>query len=311
MDVWNGKGDQMCRMQKLAISVLAVAVGLTVAQAAQAPQDVEIQTVKVADNVYMLVGQGGNIGLSVGEDGAFLIDDQFAPLTQKITNAVKKISSRPIRFVVNTHWHGDHTGGNENLGQAGSLIVAHENVRQRMSTEQFIRGLDRRVPASPQGALPVITFTESVTFYWNADEVYVLHVEPAHTDGDSIIYFRKANVLHMGDTYFNGMYPFIDVAAGGSLDGMITAVDRALELANEQTQFIAGHGPMSGIQELRSFQEMLKAVGGRVRSLVQQGKSLEEVIASKPTRDFDAQWGDGFLKPDQWVGIVYDGMSEK
>ncbi|MHC4066904.1 MAG: MBL fold metallo-hydrolase [Planctomycetota bacterium] len=298
-------------MQKLAISVLAVAVGLTVAQAAQAPQDVEIQTVKVADNVYMLVGQGGNIGLSVGEDGAFLIDDQFAPLTQKITNAVKKISSRPIRFVVNTHWHGDHTGGNENLGQAGSLIVAHENVRQRMSTEQFIRGLDRRVPASPQGALPVITFTESVTFYWNADEVYVLHVEPAHTDGDSIIYFRKANVLHMGDTYFNGMYPFIDVAAGGSLDGMITAVDRALELANEQTQFIAGHGPMSGIQELRSFQEMLKAVGGRVRSLVQQGKSLEEVIASKPTRDFDAQWGDGFLKPDQWVGIVYDGMSEK
>ena len=165
--------------------------------------------------------------------------------------------------------------------------------------------------ALPEAALPVITFEDSVTFHWNGDELHVVHVEPAHTDGDSVIYFRKANVLHTGDVYFNGMYPFIDVSSGGSIDGMIRAIDRILELANENTKLIPGHGPLSNVGELRKYRQTLQTVAERVRVMVEEGKSKAEVIASKPTRDFDEAWGGGFLKPDQWVGIIYDGMVKK
>ena len=166
------------------------------------------------------------------------------------------------------------------------------------------------MPPSPAAALPVITFSNALTFHWNGDEVQILHLEPAHTDGDSIIHFRKANVLHVGDIYFNGMYPFIDVNAGGSIDGMVRAVDRALALANEKTRIIPGHGPLSGVAELRAYREMLATVRDRVRAMVEQGKSRDEVIASKPTKDLDAEWGGGGFGPDMWVGIVYDGMSK-
>ncbi|MCP4249053.1 MAG: MBL fold metallo-hydrolase, partial [bacterium] len=226
-------------LRQLGSIIVAIAAG-TAPAGAQDLEDVEIETTKVAENLYMLVGAGGNIGLSVGPDGAFLIDDQFAPLTEKITAAIKAVTEAPIRFVVNTHWHFDHTGGNENLGKAGAVIVAHENVRRRMSTEQFIAAFDRRVPASPPGALPVITFADAVTFHLNGDELHVFHVAPAHTDGDSIVHFRKANVLHLGDTFFDGMYPFIDVSAGGSIAGMIEAVDRALKLCDDKTKIIPG-----------------------------------------------------------------------
>ena len=188
--------------------------------------DARIGTVRVADNIHMLTGPGGNIGVLTGKDGTFLIDDQYAPLADKVRAAFQAISSTPVRFVVNTHWHDDHTGGNENLGEAGALIVAHENVRKRMSVEQFLAVFNARVPPAADGALPVITFTESVTFHWNGEELHVFHVAPAHTDGDSIIHFKKANAVHMGDTYFNGMYPFIDTSTGGSIAGMIAAADR-------------------------------------------------------------------------------------
>ncbi len=301
----------MNRVWKRAWLGLVACAGMTTALSAQEFDDVEIETIKVSGNVYMLVGRGGNIGLSVGRDGAFLIDDQYAPLTEKISAAVKKVRDEPIRFVINTHWHSDHTGGNENLGKGGSIIVAHENVRRRMSKKHFFKAFNREVPPSPEAALPVITFTDSVTFYFNDDEVRVLHVEPAHTDGDSIVHFRKANVLHMGDTYFNGMYPFIDASSGGSIDGMIAAVDRALGLANKDTQIIPGHGPLSTIAELRAFQGMLKTVRGRMGDLMDKGKSREEIVASKPTKDLDEKWGGGFMEPDAWVGIVYDGMAKK
>ncbi|HUU84635.1 MAG TPA: MBL fold metallo-hydrolase [Phycisphaerae bacterium] len=301
----------MNRTPKRLIPVLIVTACLTATVTAQQPQQLEIQTIPVAKNVYMLVGPGGNIGLSAGEDGPFLIDDQFAPLTDKITAAVKKVSDGPIRFVVNTHWHQDHTAGNENFKKAGAIIVAHQNVRTRMSEEQTMRPFGRRVPPSPEGALPVITFTDSITFHWNGDELRVLHLDPGHTDGDSIIHFRKANVLHLGDIFFNEMYPFIDVSAGGSIDGMVRAVDRALELTNEETKIIPGHGPLSDVEGLRAYRTMLETVGRRVHAMVEQGKSRDEVIAGKPTKDFDAEWGGGFLQPDPWVGIVYDGMSGK
>ena len=272
--------------------------------------DVQIKTVKVSENVYMLVGSGGNIGLSIGEDGAFMIDDQFAPLTDKILAAVRTLTDQPVRFLVNTHWHGDHTGGNENLGKAGAIIVAHENVRKSMSIEHFMEAFNRSVPASPEAALPVVTFTDAMTFHWNGDDAHVFHVEPAHTDGDSIIHFRHANVLHTGDTFFNGMYPYIDVSSGGSIDGMIAAADTALKLCNDQTKIIPGHGELADADDLRAYRQVLQAVRDRVRSLVDAGKTREEVIAAKPSANFDSDWGGGFMKPDVWIGIVYDGMTK-
>ncbi len=276
---------------------------------AQNFDEIKIESIPMASNVYMLTGSGGNLGLSVGDDGAFLIDDQFAPLTEKITAEVRKHTDKPIRFVVNSHWHGDHTGGNENLGKAGAIIVAHENVRKRLSTEQFMKAFNRTVPPSPEAALPVVTFQDSITFHWNGDEIQVIHVEPAHTDGDSVLYFKKANVLHTGDTYFNGMYPFIDAGSGGSIDGMIRAADRTLKFGDDQTKIIPGHGPPSNKAGLREFQAMLKTARDRIQKLVNEGKTRDEIIAAKPTKDLDEKWGKGFMQPDRWVGIVYDGMT--
>lgn len=270
--------------------------------------DVAIEAKKVGQGIYMLTGRGGNLGLSVGVDGAFLIDDQFAPLTEKITAAVASVSDRPIRFVVNTHWHGDHTGGNENLGKAGALIVAHENVRKRMSVEQFIEAFDTRTQPSPVAALPAITFTDEVTFHWNDDVLRVIHVEAAHTDGDSIILFEKANVAHLGDIFFNGMYPFIDTSTGGRIEGIIAAIDRILDLMKPDTTIIPGHGPLASVKELRDYRAMLVKVRDRIRPLIDAGKNRDEVIAAKPTKDLDETWGGGFMKADVWVGIVFDSM---
>jgi cyclase len=292
--------------QGVIVFVLLV-VGLVANLHAQ-EQEIRIKTIPLGDNVYMLTGAGGNLGLSVGDDGALLVDAEYGQLTEKVIAAVKEVCEKPIRFVVNTHWHFDHVGGNENLAKAGALIVAHENVRKRMSTEQTLGGLGRTVPPSPTAALPVITFSDALTFHWNGDEVRVIHVDPAHTDGDSFVYFPKANVLHVADVWFNNMYPFIDVNAGGSIDGMIKAADRALSLANEETKIIPGHGPLGSVAELREYRQMLATVRDRVRALVEQGKSRDEVIASKPTKDLDEEWAKAFAG-DAWIGIVYDGMT--
>ena len=292
-----------------ASSMILAAAALTPGLTAQQDRpEVTIEAIRAADNVYMLKGQGGNIGLSIGEDGAFLIDDQFAPLTEKILAAVGELTDEPVRFVVNTHWHGDHTGGNENLGKTGAILVAHENVRQRLSTEQFIQFFDRKVEPSPEEALPVITFADSLTFHWNDDVLRIVHVGPAHTDGDSFIHFRNANVVHTGDLYFARGYPFIDTSSGGSLAGVIDAADRILAVVNDRTSIIPGHGPLSNARELRAYRDMLKTAHDRVRKLVDEGRSRDEVIAARPTGDLDAEWGTGFLDADCWVGIVYDGM---
>lgn len=296
--------------QRIAI-VLLIAAATAVGVRAQERRAIEIKSIPVAENVYMVAGAGGNLGLSVGDDGALLIDSEYAQLTEKITAAVQEVCKASIRFVINTHWHFDHVGGNESFAKAGAVLVAHENVRKRMSTEQVLGALGRRVPPSPAGALPAVTYTDTLTFHWNGDEVQVLHVEPAHTDGDSFVHFRKANVLHMGDVYFNGMYPFIDTNAGGSIDGMIKAVDRALKLVDDKTRIIPGHGPLSGVAELREYREMLATARDRVQALVRQGKSRDEVIAAKPTKDLDEKWGRGGFEPDTWVGIVYDGMKKE
>lgn len=280
------------------------------AHSALAQTDVTIEAIKAGDGVHMLVGQGGNIGVSTGSDGAFVIDDQFAPLTDSILAAIWRIDDKPVRFVVNTHWHGDHTGGNENMGRAGALIVAHENVRARMSVEQFMEAFGRTVPASPPGALPVVTFTDAMTFHWNDEEIHIFHVAHAHTDGDAIIHFRRANVLHMGDTYFKGRYPFIDLGSGGSIDGVIAAADQAIALADDQTRIIPGHGGLSNRAELTTYRDVLIAMRDKIQAMAQSGMSKDAVIAAKPTQDYDAEWGVGFMKPDQWVGIVFDSLKE-
>ena len=274
-----------------------------------AQDDVVIQTIPVSGNVSMLVGQGGNIGVSVGPDGAFLIDDQFAPLTGKILAAVAELTDHPARYLLNTHWHGDHTGGNENMGKEGVVLVAHDNVRKRMSVEQFMEAFNRQVPASPDGALPRITFSETVTFHWNGDTVRATHVPNAHTDGDAIVHFEGANVFHMGDTFFNGMYPFIDVGSGGGLEGLIAAADFVLEHSDDDTHIIPGHGPLATPDDLRTYRGMLETARGRIQALIDDGKTRDEVLAASPTEELDEVWGYGFMKADDFVGYSFDSLT--
>jgi glyoxylase-like metal-dependent hydrolase (beta-lactamase superfamily II) len=289
--------------------ILAATLLAAPALAQQDFSEVEIETIPVADGIYMLMGSGGNIGLSVGDDGNFLVDDQYGPLSEKILAAVAELNDMQVEFVVNTHWHGDHTGGNENMGATGAVLVAHENVRERMSTTQFIQAFGMEVPPSPSGALPVITFDDGVTLHWNDDEIRIFHVAPAHTDGDAVIHFVNADVIHTGDTYFNGFYPFIDVGTGGHFDGMIAAADAILEIAGENTKIIPGHGPLSNRAQLQAYRDMLVTVRGRISAMVEEGMDRDAVVAAAPTSDLDEVWGGGFLQPDMWVGIAYDALT--
>jgi len=292
---------------RLVVPFAVVFTWAAVGAAAQQPDpsQVQIESQKLADGVYMLTGQGGNIGVSAGGDGVVLIDDQYAPLVPKIREAIAKLSEEPVRFVINTHWHGDHTGGNEAFGKAGSVIVAHGNVRRRLSVEQVSALSGRRTPPSPPAALPIVTFDRAVTLHYNGDDLEVMHVPNAHTDGDAIIRFRKANVVHMGDVFFNYRYPIIDGGSGGSIAGVISAVDAVLLTLDERTKVIPGHGALASKADLVAYRDMLATVRDRIAKLIEAGKTQDEVIAAQPTREFDARWGGGSLQPDVWVGRVY------
>ena len=269
---------------------------------------VEIKTEQVAPGIYMLVGAGGNIGVSAGEDGVFMIDDQFAPLTDRITAAVAALSDQPIRLLINTHWHGDHTGGNENLGKQGVLIVAHDNVYARMSRDTEIGAFNQVVPAAPEAALPVITFNDNVTFRLNGEEIRAVHYSHSHTDGDSVIQFVNANVLHTGDIWFNGYYPFIDVSSGGSIDGVIGSIRTLIDLADDNTRIIPGHGPLGDKQGMQEYLEMLEAVQTRMKKLIAEGKSLEQIIELRPNADYDDAMGKGFINPETFLQILYSDL---
>lgn len=272
--------------------------------------EVEIKSIEVRKGIYMLTGSGGNMGLCVGQDATFLIDDQYAPLTEKIKVVVRGITAEPIGFVLNTHWHGDHTGGNENLGEMGALIVAHDNVRTRMSTEQFMKAFNQNVAPSPKAALPVVTFNDTVTFHLNGEEIHAFHVPPAHTDGDSVIFFKNSNVVHTGDLFFRARFPFIDLSAGGSFNGMIAASEQLLKLVDDQTKIIPGHGDLATKSDLIEYRDMLLLVKERVTPLLKSGKTEAEVVAAKPLAD-SSSWGEGFMNADNFLKIVYQSLKSE
>ncbi len=292
----------------LSLGIIAVVMFAGSGFAQQDLSKVEIKTTQLTPQIYYLEGAGGNLGVSVGDNGVFLIDDQYAPLTEKIIEAVSKLSDKPVKFLINTHWHFDHTGGNENIGKGDTIIVAHENVRKRMAVGQVMKAFDFTVPPAAPQALPVITFPAGLTFHWNDETIEVLHFPGGHTDGDSVIFFKTANVIHTGDLFFNGIYPFIDAQSGGSVKGMIQSVDKILDRADNTTKIIPGHGPLANKADLKAYRDMLREVHSIVSALKKQGKTKDEIVAAKPTREFDGQWGNGFLPPDTWVEIVYSAI---
>jgi cyclase len=302
------------RIQWIVVFLFALFIsGTGVHSSAQDFAKVQIKTEKITGNTFMLSGGGGNIGVSAGNDGVLMIDASYAPLSGKIKAAIAAVSGKPVRFVVLTHWHQDHTGGSEHFAGEGAVLVSHENVRKRLSTEQSIDFLGEKIKVHPlpESALPVITLKQEVTFHLNGEEIRVFHMEQAHSDGDAVVHFRRSNVIHAGDLYFNGWYPFIDLSAGGSINGMIRAVKKVLALCDGDTKVIPGHGPLSDRAGLKNYLGMLTAVRDRVAREIRRGKILDAVIAARPTRDFDSAWGKGLLKPEQFVTIVYNSLIHK
>ncbi len=269
------------------------------------PAKINVETVPLAPGAAVIFGSGGNIGVSYGVDGTILIDDQFAPLTPKIVAAATALDKRPIRFIINTHWHFDHSGGNENLGKAGAVIVAHSNVRTRMSTDQLIASLNYAFPPSPKEALPVITFSEGVTFHLNGDTLKVVHVPAAHTDGDALVKFEKANVLHAGDVFNRAGAPFTDRSSGGSITGMIAGMEAAIALADDNTKVIPGHGPVSTRADMIAYRDALKVLLARVTAEHKAGKTLEQILALK------LQWqaATRVVPADALVQATYEGLT--
>jgi len=292
-----------------AVLVLCSTTITVLAQGAVDYDAVNIQTIKVVDNIYMLTGSGGNMGVLTGADGAILIDDQFAQLTDKIKQAVAAVSDKPIRFLINTHWHGDHVGGNENLGKDGVIIVAHDNVHQRMSMDTFMELANRTIPAAPEQALPIISFSDSMTFRINGEEAIVKHLKGGHTDGDSIIHFRNANVIHSGDLVFNGSYPVIDTGSGGSINGMIEGGDYILSISDAETRIIPGHGQLGDRSIVQTLRDLLVTARDRVQRLIDEGKTLEQIQALKPNADYDAAYGKGFVNADTFLQYIYTSLT--
>ncbi|WP_284125492.1 MBL fold metallo-hydrolase [Parerythrobacter aestuarii] len=267
--------------------------------------EVEFETIPLAPGVAVLIsGRAGNLGVSYGEDGTILIDDQFAPLTDKIEAAIAELGADPVKFLINTHYHGDHTGGNENLGKKGALIFAQKNVRVRLLEG---RQGERPIPPAPKEALPVVTYDQGLTLNVNGDTVDVMFVGGGHTDGDSVIFWREDNIVHMGDLYFKiPGYPFIDVASGGNVFNAMNSLDTVIRMIDDETKVIPGHGPMSNKAELVVYRAMVGDAVARVKALRDEGKTLEEAVAADPLADFNR--GEGFISKDSFVTAIWNSM---
>jgi cyclase len=290
-----------------ALELGLLGTGAGVLPALAQPRDlskVEVKATPVAGKVSMLVGSGGNIAVSAGEDGLLMVDDQYEELAPKIKAVLATLGDGKLKFVVNTHWHGDHTGGNKIFG-ADAPIIAQTNVRRRLSTDQTVRG--NKVPASPKVALPVITYDQSVAVHWNGEEIKIVHFPHGHTDGDSIIFFTGSNVVHMGDDFFNGMYPFVDLGSGGSVQGLIDNVAKALTMISPDAKVIPGHGPLGTRADLERFHDMLVETTDVIRQRVQAGESLEKMQAEGLPEKFKP-WGAGFVDTKTWIQTVRDSL---
>ena len=302
------------KLAGLAIGLTVVTLSASAQQPAAPPaapaamppaaEDVKIETITIAPGIYMLKGRGGNIGLTVGVDGAAIIDDQFADMAPKIRAAVAMLSDQPVHFVINTHLHGDHTGGNDSFGKNGAVIIAHENVRKRLGSPQVNPTTNAPIEARAREALPVITFADSAALHFNDDDLEFTHLPNAHTETDIIVRFRKANVLHMGDC-FTGGFPFIDGNTGGTLDGLIRAHEAVLPTVDDNTKIIRGHGPLGNKAELQAYHDMLVVVRDRVAKLVKAGKSQDDVVKARPTKEFEEKYGGASFNAEQWIGRAY------
>jgi cyclase len=288
--------------------VLVFAAIFTSSSTPAQEQKVEYIPTTLSDTLTMLKGRGGNIAISAGEDGVYIIDDQVQPLTDQLLVAISKISDQPIRFVINTHYHGDHVGGNEAIGKSGAVIVAHDNIHKRMSSDQISHFFNETTLAWPKGALPVVTFNDQITLHFNGEEARVYHVPLGHTDGDCIVHFPASDVIHMGDIFFNKLYPFIDLDAGGSIQGMISGVELGLSIAGKNTQIIAGHGPLGNKDSLAEYLDFLNNARDKVQKLIDEGKSLEETVAAQPTAQWDAALGEIWITPEQMVIFIYNSL---
>jgi glyoxylase-like metal-dependent hydrolase (beta-lactamase superfamily II) len=290
---------------------MLIALVLLVAQA-QDFSKVEIKTTKVAGNVYILQGSGGNIAVTAGEDGVAMVDDQFAPLAPKIHAAIATISPKPVKFLINTHWHGDHVGGNLQFADTAT-IFAHENVRTRMQKGATIMagGQKHEMPASPAGALPVVTFKDGVSLWWNGEEIKAIHLRPGHTDGDTVIYFSKSNVLHMGDDFVTYGFPFVDQSSGGSVLGLVEALDVILGQVPADAKVIPGHGDVSTVADVKKFRSALEEMVGVVKKGLAAGKSVEQLQKEKVLAAWEPTWGKGFVKADMFIGQIAGELSAK
>jgi len=288
--------------------ILFLSIVLAAASPALAQQDfskVEIKVTKVSGNVYMLEGSGGNIGVSVGGDGILIVDDEFAPLADKIKAALKTLGEGKLKFILNTHWHGDHTGGNAVFGP-DAPIVAQTNVRKRLQEGSTARKVD---PA-PKAALPVITFDQSVSVHFNGEEIRVIHFPHGHTDGDAVIFFTGSNVVHMGDDFFNGGFPFVDLDSGGDVDGYVKNVGEVISKLPAGAKIIPGHGPLASADDLKRFHDMLVQTTGIIRKQIDAGRTLDQ-IKKEGLPDQWKSWGTGFVNTDRWIETIYRSFTRK
>jgi glyoxylase-like metal-dependent hydrolase (beta-lactamase superfamily II) len=291
---------------------LLVIVSLLFAATASAQTDfskVQMKATKVAGNVWMLEGAGGNIGVSVGDDGLLIVDDQFAPLADKIRAALKGIADKKLHFILNTHWHGDHTGGNVAFGPEAT-IIAHDNVRKRLATEQKSTVFNSTTPPSPKEALPVITFDQTLTVHFNGEDIRAIHYPKGHTDGDSVIFFSASNVVHLGDDFFAGRFPFVDLESGGSVEGLVKNIGELITKIPADAKLIPGHGPISTLDDLKSYHRMLQQTTEIVRCKITAGKTLDQIKTEGLPAEW-APWGSGFIKTDRWVETIYKSLTAK
>ncbi len=268
----------------------------------------DVTVVPLSDTVYMLQGKGGNLAFSSGPEGIILVDDQFAEMAPPILDALHKTGDGPVRVVINTHWHGDHTGGNLAMNDTGAVIVAHENVRLRLSQDTYMRFFKKQVKAAPAGARPLITFDDGLKMHINGDTLKVVHLPRAHTDGDAAVLFVEDNILHTGDVYFASGYPFIDVDSGGSLQGVIDATRALLSMCDERTRIVPGHGPLSDKAAFTRYLHMLEGVQETLRDYARRKVSVDEVVQAKPLASWSRTWGQGFIKEDAFIRLLYPQM---